>query len=459
MAADLINMGLSNAISWSTTVGLTRVSGAQRLFTCNTGPQGVLYKRVANIGEAMQCGGLFLFDIGSPDKWLFLVGRTLVRDIKERRVGKVATLSQSWANLIRIREWDGHMYGYQEQTQAVSLDRVTVGGVIMPTFDLMDYFASDRDLGAFGIVTGATDGRGQSHSVHSGFGPGATSYMSSHVPMTVPLAKFLVDTKEVTIGAAPDVVKQVYRDTFDAAVEAVGAATIYPTIAVTTVWDGTEEIGIPRVELRKQFAPGVTSSPFAGTPFTIAPTLTYDDPLAPPTSSGTVANGYGAPYAPDAVPVVHATVLYPGYPGMSGSGYDDYVMSGTLVSKPGVNIRAKQTGTVERLNVGYIRDHHVLARSLVGGNRYATEPASHEKLANLVIESMDLISGDTARPDRTDPVLAKADDASRVLASSGAARSGSLFARAPAFQQGTLIEELYKFSSTWDRFAENEALS
>lgn len=458
MAADLSTVGLPNQTSWTSTTGFTAVSGTQRLFTNPAGPAGVLYKRVSNLGEALECGGLFLYDLNAPGRWLFLVGRSLVKDIQARQIGTVASLKTYWANLRRIREWDGHLYGYQEQTQTVSVDRVAVGGVLMPSVEATAYFDAGRSVGLMGIVTGATDGRGQSHSVSSGFGAGATSYMSSHVPMSVPLAKFLRDTKMVTVEAAPESVRGIYLETFEAALAAVNAEKKHPTLSVTTVWDGVEEIGIPRIKMMKLFAEGAAGTPFTGTPFPTQPTLTYDDSLAPPTSSGTIANGWGPPYAPDAVPVVHSTLIFPGYTGAQGSEYDDYILSGTLVSKPGVEIMPKQTGTVENLNVGYLRDHHVLGRSLVGGLRYATEPPSHEKLAALVIESMDQISGDTARPDRTGPVLAKEDDASRVLASSGAARGASFFSKAPAFQQGTLIEELYAFSSTWDRFAENRAL-
>lgn len=451
-------MGLPNQIVWDSSVTLTRVSNTTRLFKSSTGPAGLLYKRVSSIGGALEAGGLMLYDVGAPDRWLFIVGRSLVRDIQRRELGSVASLPQYWANLRRLREWDGHAYGYQEQTQVVSLDRVTVGGIIMPTIESTPYFGSNRTLAAIAIVTGATDGRGQSHSVQSGFGEGATSYMSSLVPMSVPMQKFLQDTKNVTLDAAPAIARECYEKTFLGACAAVDASRKFPTIGITTVWDGAEEIGIPQVSMVKQMTAGATVTPFTGTPFTQVPTLKYDDALAPPTSSGTVANGFGPPYAPEAVPVVHATALYPGYPGMAGSPYDDYVLSGTVVSKAGIAIRPKQTGAIENLNVGYLRDCHVLGRSLVDGMRYATEPPSHASLAALVIESMDQMSGDVSRPDRTTPVLREDEDASRTLASSGSARGASLFSKAPAYQQGTLIEELYLFSSTWDRYAENAAV-
>lgn len=472
MANSLSVFGLSALnVVWNDSTGHVAIEGRTKLRIARDGPAGVLLKRVASIQEAVTLGGLYLYDVANPQKWYFVCGNTLLDALRTKQLGKCASGENDSSNsaqwdLVGRKRWYGSQKGYKNHNGelVLSMIREYFGGDLYLRFGLRDYFGSTATVGALGIVTGASEGRGFSR-VDDAL---THSYMATQVPMSVPFSRYLADIKASQLELVPADVRDYYARTFADAVAAYVDKDAKPTIAITTIWEGNTEIAPvrwkpPKVGGENNYTAlnlsGMPSYHNIKTGIRDKSTLQYpqdcvyqDVNVANPTNSFGVdvwskwnydsepARGRDVTvgsYARVMTRIGHAASPLGSYQGIVHHG-DDHPR----------DVLGAQNGVVSGLQVGYLRDFHVLGRSLVGGQRYATAQANHEHLADLVIETLD-DQLSAAAQDQTGVERAEADvesEAAQVLANEDPNV-------APMYQRGTLSIHLARFSNLWDERA------
>lgn len=472
MANSLSIFGLSALnVVWGDSTGHAAVEGRTNLRIAQDGPAGVLLKRIASIQEAVTLGGLYLYDVANPQKWYFVCGSTLLEALRMKQLGKCPSGETDNSNnlqwdLMRRKRWYGTQKGYVGYNGGLVLSRVRefFGGDLFLRFGLRNYFGSTATVGALGIVTGASEGRGFSQID----GALTHSYMATQVPMNVPFSRYLADIKASQLALVPADVRDYYARTFDAAVAAYVDKDAKPTIAITTVWEGRTEIAPVRWKPPKVGGgtnvsalnlPGMPSYHYIKTGIRDLSTLRYpqdcvyeDRDVSNPANARGVDTWSNWNY--DSEPARGRDVTVGSYArvmtriGHAASPlgtYQGIVHHGDNHPR---EVLGAQNGVVSGLQVGYLRDFHMLGRSLVGGQRYATAQANHEHLADLVIETLDDQLGASAQ-DQTGVEREESDvegEAMEVLANEDPKV-------ASMYQRGTLSIHLARFSNLWDERA------
>lgn len=472
MANSLSVFGLSALnVVWGDSTGHTAVEGRSKLRIAQNGPAGVLLKRVASIQEAVTLGGLYLYDVADPKKWYFVCGNTLIDALRTKQLGKCPSGETDGDNrlqwdLIRRKRWYGSQKGYAGYNGGLVLSRVReyFGGDLFLRFGLRNFFESTATVGALGLVTGASEGRGFSQID----GALTHSYMASQVPMNVPFSRYLADIEASQLELVPADVRDYYARTFNEAVAAYVDKDAKPTIAITTVWEGRTEIAPVRwkppkvgggTTITALNVAGMPSYNYIKTGIRDPSTLQYpqdcvyeDRNVSNPTKTFNVdvwsAWNYNSEPAKgrDVTVGSYARLMTRiGHAASPLGSYQGIVHHGDNHPK---DVLGAQNGVVSGLHVGYLRDFHVLGRSLVGGQRYATAQANHEHLADLVIETLDDQLGAAAQG-TTGAEREESDvenEASEVLANEDPKV-------APMYQRGTLSIHLARFSNLWDERA------
>lgn len=471
MANNLSAYGLSALnVVWNDTTGHVAVEGRNKLRVVQNGPAGVLFKQISTLQEAVTLGGLYLYKISDPAKWHFVCGTTLTEALALGRLGKIALGENDAQNnpqwdLFRRRRWHGHMKGYKPYGNSLVLSKIYdyPGGDLYMRCGLKNFFDSTDTLGVLGIVTGATEGRG-----YSALGATLThSYMATQVPMNVPFSRYMTDIRASQLEAVPAKVRDYYDRTFDEALAAYVDRDSKPTVAITTIWEGNTEIAPVRWKPLKQTAtrPYGSALNLGGMPdkyhirsgirdpraLRYPQDAVYDD-IDVPNATGGLGVGAWASWeytaedparGRDTIKGSSARLMTrAGHAWSRNGSYQGIIHVGDPHPK---DVLGMQNGEVSGLKVGYLRDFHVLGRSLVAGQRYATAQANHEHLADLVIETLDDQLGAAAREaeDDTRDVAGAEDELTETLANEDPAV-------APMYQRGTLSIHLARFSNLWD---------
>lgn len=448
MPNNISNLGLvCSGLSWSSTSGQTVLTGTTNCVTLADQPQGVLLRRVGNISEALSVGGLYLYEEGDPSNWWFAVGLTLVDFLDRKKIGKVESRGVSgvvWQMIRRVRDFGSKPYS--------TGNNATIGGDLHPVYGEADQFAG-KNVVALGLVSGATEGRGRSTA------PGgyvAVSYMSTLVPMNGTFAQFISSpaVKARALELVPNDLKGYYDRTFADTLDAYAGKNKKPSLAVTTFWNGQNEVGVPIAEPRQVYVLGAY------------PRSLDNNIYWPEGISGLNANGgfdgtvgsatlawnlegssfSGSPIneSEQVSPKVREMELI-GRPHLWPAGWQ-----GPVIIAPGATTTFgdKQVGEVGGMKVGYLRDFHVLKRSLVDGMRYALDDSSEGDLPAMINKTFG------------DPF-----DASRVPTTSAAGQEATLenqlndilvadVGRNRIMQQrGSLPEEIERFNDAWDAAA------
>lgn len=442
---DNLNFSHPNNIA-----GMTKITGRQTLYTYTAGPEGLLYKRIANMSEALQCGGVLFFD--STGRWLMYGRRNLQDALARRVVGVVAAVKPTTINsrstyfdFKPIAAWDSLITREQGETPIDARGRK--GGDFEAMHSDEVYFDGTKTVYAIGIVCGADEAYGHSHPVsrppqdarYGGANAlGTIAYMSTDVPMNVPFTRYMKDIAPKMLEQVPDELKAYYAGTFEPTLQLCNFGKEMPTIAVATYWrDGLLTDGYT---ITSKIFESDGSGEFMADGYTREPYNFYFEQSA----------GNGSSYNKETVVKKRKVrmVVRTGEKRAASQPLMDHFdfYSVTVPKNPA-------TGVVQGLKIGELRDHHVYERSLVRGTRYATAPAAFENLAQFVCEYVD----SNLAVDGRSPGSPKPEEATQVeQAANRILEEGQ--AMFNVFSRGTLIEYLTNFLNDWDAAAKKAAV-
>lgn len=432
--------GLLNPLVFNDTTDMTAIPGTTSLFRSAIGPEGLLYKKVASIAEAAKVGGVML--IGGANEWVFYCGRDLEYALKSSKLGKVLALSaatdKGLLTFSSREDWNGERRLERLGDPTKSFTYTTPGGVFQPAFEEVDFLPlTGTAVRVFAIVCSATSGHGYSASkdtvkINAWIAASTNSpysYMMTEVPFGPTFAEFMRKVRGPAIAAVPDDVKGYYESTLESTLDGFAYSNSKPTIGVSTYWAGqTRWTG-------GQFEPADWPS-----------TYTAVEPVCvnPPVESAATVTGGWDGRLPNPVFDRAPILIVNGQPGiryLHASGLP-YMVHNTHLSLRKGNFQPAQ-GVVGGLNVGYLKDLHTLAHSLVDGVRLATLDSSHADLASYVNELVFEDKLATRAP-------SKMDDAILVESYIGQRTTNFLPTSPDVFSPGTLPGLISAFSKRWD---------
>lgn len=419
-----------------------------------------MYVKIASIEEALDHGGLFIRSQTTQTAWMFLAGTSLADAINKGLMGKhavnasngvlvppqVTSRSVTGKSIVVSRGGGSNSGGSASKT--IKALQVSPGPSV-----IADFFDSTDVLEYCGIVTGATDGYGQSYrgkcivltGVTQGQAP-TYSYMRTLIPMREKFGVFLDRAHLSALASAPSEVKQYYQRTYAASRAAY--ANLRPELAIHTVWKNGALMAdvIPRGLLLESpnVYSGRASSMIHPTPVPsswngAAHSVVTSIPLF--NQSDWVSEGtfYGPYDWAEGVPEMHQ---YLGNLGVRSAGASYLPMISE--NQVGASVEATNlSGEIEGFNVGQVRDAHTVYKALVTGQRLAAAPPSHATIAEFVAAS---IAG--AWP--YDPTDGATTDAAALAVESLLTRSDETF---NAYEGGPVINAVRMFLATWDRSA------
>jgi len=438
--------GLNCNILFDSIDQLTIVPGRQSLYRAAAGPEGVLLRRITSMADAFKAGGLLLMSTQVPGRWWFAIGDSLSEAITNGDLGKSAGYTRRGdTNYFRHESLPGLFnavhQAFDGQTLVLTSTFETGRWTAIPL--MLDYFQQADTVLAFGLVTSADEGYGQSHPVGDQWGAmnGALnnwmspnqglSFASSLIPMTVPFSTFMAGVKAAALALIPSDVRQYYDAAYGPAMQAFAKKDEKPTLGVSTFWRGVN------------LSPGFHTTPQDDT-FNPQSFWAYTMTVGRTEQSFMTQTVLGSNY--------NRVVDTPGaYQVCCRPGFFDT----NATTRPVMHTFSQQfgtyhditplTGKIEGLDVGLIRDGHVLARSLVDGQRFATDPPSHTTLGRAIAEYVDPFHNSGLSPNT---VAANAGEG-EATASFMKSRTNSK----NVFLRGTLADMLEAFSAAWDNVA------
>lgn len=457
MANNLSTLGLSCAsLSFTSTAGQSVLNGAVNCVLLASQPDGMLLRRVQSLNEAISLGGLFLYDSTDAGKWWFACGHTLLDAIRRKVIGKVESMSQDGKNYLLVRRQRDFSHQSFVDYGSPSGERITLGGDLHTVHGYEDMFEG-RDVIALGVVTGATEGRGRSYAPN-GWSP--FSYLATLVPMNVTFEQFITkkEVYEKAIELVPNDLKGFYVDTFASTLATFAQKTAKPSIAVTTFWRGTEEVGLPKsVDVAWTTLPGgiCPSADGASSPDILDPSIVYGSNITSGYNGtvGTRELGWrlegtqflGSPVG-GLTSAKFTNKSRVGYPQMRQSGWVGPVLLGDASR---LSYGEKQVGEIEGMKVGYFRDFHVMKRALVDGQRYAEDSSSFTSLAAMVNSTF----GEPLDTSRV-PSVGTVEQLENLLSDFATADIGQ---HRIMQQRGSLPDTIEKFNDNWDQAAMTRA--
>lgn len=421
-----------------------------------------MYVKIASIEEALDHGGLFIRSQTTPTMWMFLVGTSLADAINKGLMGKHAVNTSNGILVppqVTVRSVKGKSiivsggaigsnsgdYAYKN----VKALQVSPGPSV-----IADFFDSTDVLEYCGIVTGATDGYGQSSRGKCIVLDGITreqaptySYMRTLIPMREKFGVFLDRAHLSALASAPSEVRQYYQRTY--ATSRVAYVDLRPELAIHTVWkngalmDGVMPRGnllqSPNVDSRAVDKTMILPTPVPLSWNGAAHSAVTNISLFDEANWVTVGKFYGSYDWGQGFPEMHQ---YLGNLGVRSAGASYLPM----ISENQVGASVEVTnlsGEIEGFNVGQVRDAHTVYKALVTGQRFAAAPQSHATIAEFVAASI-------ARAWPYDPTDGATTDAAAVAVESILTRSDATF---NAYEGGPIINAVRMFLATWDRSA------
>jgi len=470
VSAILANFGVANELSFDFLPGFVLVPGHTDLYTCATGPEGVLYKKITSLSDALECGGLAIFDQAMVPSWMgagpangrrqwrFFVGDMLRYILQRKLLNKKAAIEAGHAlhwNPIKAFNGEKRYSNTTDPASAYCWDDVFYGGEFEANPTLIDYFASSQQLCAIGIITGAETGYADSHALSASLGaiggPGGAvnptstiGFMASIVPMDVPFSKFATDVKQAMIALAPADLQQYYTATFADVLAAFPQKDDRPTISIPTFWaDGALTNG---AQQKPKIFQGDSGAPVKWV------TDLVDNPPPGGWYSRSIGPGsYPPPAVSKDVPVQWRTKFRAGHWAKAGSTVMPMMDIDTFFcdSIP----LPKLVGKVGGLDIGSLRDGHVLKRRLIDGLAFSSEVATQTTLDQVINPFIDQWS--IATDDMTHGVQPPVTEADIDGVLTGAMASSKL--TASVYCLGTLPIIMEAFSDVWDSTAKSYA--
>lgn len=475
-------------------------------------PQGVLFKKVSNIAQAIACGGVILYDKAHPQCNWWACGKTLVDAIESGVDGMVADFGRiatakwcrpagaykGYANLVEIPTYQGGR----------GSSNFYLGGHFDPIFEMQPAFVigvmTDQSrIGALAIVSPATFGYGHgplytapySHYenwgglMHFMGGQPVLGYMASMVKLPVRARQFFSDAKPAMLTMTPASLRQFYESTFSDAVDAtisglVDDPDIDLSFGVTTYWRG----GI-KLEGSTQFKLRVHNTDLPGGSLLLSGYAANSGPHFFEASGTRIENFPGwatqSTYGSGGSPTVKRSDVNRVSVGMTPgftSCVTPYNSNPRAVLPYMWDERAwvQETdalptyfGEVSGLKAGEMRDFHTLVHSKVDNDRDALKPAGFANLADLLMQLASESVADNLVPDESHAErVAELQDLLETTEDTPLEQSvqdiyDSQTGEGPPplaewtyrsiWTPGTLIDTVRAFSVNWDRLARRAA--
>lgn len=480
--------GLTNATTFSgTTTHLTAVAGTTSLYRGGPGlPEGVLFKRISDMQDALDCGGLMVLDVDGMNnvhtgtKWVFYVGKTFRDALANDLVGSIASPSASPSfiptpELPNVIDYTYTTNGGFYQSGAGMLPGLagdhaftytSKGAQVVWSVGYWYAFRPQTTLQLWGVVSGATRGCGSRGA--STFDNGENrivtdnySFMATDTPMEVTFTKFLMDCKAKVLLDIESNVREYYAAVYDAT--AANRLT-KPTVSAVTAWKEGQLCRIPhssdallyreeaeftnRYNINTQFGVTKTSSPKdRGTHY-------------PTVASGPADRHGGGNNYP------HTTLFRSAMLGR----YHDSAPHLPLLVEPSVYLPSTiettpaVTGKIGAYRPGKLRDGHLMCTALVDDISQEDVPGVYNTISEMVTGSYFQLR----KYGTSNRVLHTADSPgateASALAEANAAMSFDSAIQAAssvrdAFAAGSIVEQTEQFIVALDVAARNYAES
>jgi len=428
------------------------ISGTNSLVTLANGPEGLLFKKITNMQEAISCGGVILYDLAGT-KWVFYLGSTLRDVLSANLLGKVHMFGtngapNSFATWENVPAWKSGVIFYQNAALTMGINRTTPNGKLYAGSFLKDVFPAGADVGVLGVVCSATDGMGVSagNSYLVSSIPGFTAqrpglgYISTEIPLVLTFEQYMTKTLDAAYASIPADVLSYYERTYAATMSSINYKNSKPTTAVCSYWkDSALWTGETRVSRIVAVSGSRGMAPYTAT----SAALGAVEGVQTDESFG---GGYSGSYS--STGVVSGKYMLHAIPGsynrtVSKLPILDYATGWSDSSK----ILTPPTGEFGGLKAGTLRDAQLLKRSLVDQIKYSDVGCPFQNLAEFVNDTVVDFSyvDNTPIGDMTDAQLAlmRTQNVANV-----ASEAASIFSR------GSLPSMLEAFSRSWDMNAQ-----
>lgn len=397
--------GITNTLEFSTDVRFVTIAGTTRLCRADTvGPQGVLYKRITSLQDAVDCGGLLL--INPAGRWIFYCGDTLRAALGASLIGKTVSNPSGRTNieinksLETVSKYSGNP-SYSDGTGRMTVIKSGISVDVVK--DYVDYFAANDVVNCFGIVTAATRGHGVSHGVEwyrsalraaDGY-----AFMATDTAMNVTLQRYLADAKTAIISGLRSEVRGYYAAVYDS-VAALDLSK--PCISAVTCWLNGDLAPAPIVGNTEYLATNDTTwnnfQPPTATPWGSTPG-TYPN-WAAVGAAATLTRQYSGNIPGINVGSNMYFTWIPDPGNTSADGEHKVLIAASLglhesetpllpcvtkmLGDTITGLAPSPVGSIGTYQVGVLRDAHVFGRSLIDGVRYANGANGFANLAAFV---------------------------------------------------------------------------
>lgn len=246
---QLVNyLGLATA-EFKMPASAVLVPTTTRLYTIPSAPEGVLFKQVSNLTEALDSGGLMMIDAAKPSKWMFLVGKSLVAAIQAGRLDLQTDVK-------RVAPHFKAQFPNRLNGVYIANGAVYQGFEIEPFLVDYSYFGPTDSVLLCGVACSATEGVGYSDfpafmtdtiaasrflmstelKIDAVTDMRALSYMSTEIEMATTFADYMTKVKLAAIDRAPEDVRSYYERTFDQTLATYDRRLSRPSISIPTFW-------------------------------------------------------------------------------------------------------------------------------------------------------------------------------------------------------------------------------
>lgn len=196
-------LGITNDLQFSAaSTDMIPVPGTMNLFTGGPGmPEGVLFKRIRNLDDAVACGGLLILDdtgmrnAHAGTQWVFYVGETLKTAMTKSRLGylSVPTSNAIFTTLPLLKNSVTYAYTTQEGSSPIGAIESTItstGAAVSRAYGDQYAFLPYTTLNLWGVVTTASRGLGSKRCKTAGVNGSRVetdnySFMASDTPMSI----------------------------------------------------------------------------------------------------------------------------------------------------------------------------------------------------------------------------------------------------------------------------------
>lgn len=458
-----MNFGLANPLVFTPSVKQTTIPGTTRLVTVLGAPEGLLFKQVTSIQDAVACGGIMLYN-EVDSHYLVLTGNSLLSALKDGTLGDVLVMADA-PTALKITPVDKWKYGRVFTQLGGGMKDMRKPGLLIETGTpvVKKFFAVGSQLHVYGVVVSSTDGVIISHPYDDDLGTfglpapcystiepiAAIGFITTEVPLNEPFAAYFNRVLPKALEIIPAGLREYYKATYVATMDAAIYRADHPTVAVTTYWKNSAlwsgEVASARdvVISVESFFEGFRSSQY------VSPELNLRLYASEVTTGG--YNVYITPDSNEVRPGKCRIDLRPGSYHPTVSKYPMLGFRAAFATKD--RDLTVPSGEVGGLKVGVLKDLHVLKRSLVDELLFADVVSPFANLGELVNDTYT----DFGAPELvtstifTTPASALAD--ARPISQAVDARPLCIFSR------GTLPALLENFSRAWDAAAEAAAES